>query len=426
MGWASWMLRAILACAWIGLAPVAEAVLTGPVCVSVGEEDERRLTGRLEEVEGQRVLYLWGTPLSQGYAEGYLLAAEIQAGLSEFVFGEAGNINPKLWNGALRSLFQTRIRLGPTTNARIKGVVKGIAAKLSKEEQAFPQLGRPLDELDFVGVLALIDLAGFLCSSYVAWGEVLEEGTGPMVGRNLDYRTSRTMGDSTLVKVHMDHGKQGAWVELGWPGFMGCLTGISEHGVSVAIHDVSARAPAGQDRLTPRAASLAMLMDGIGSNEGLPDRAAEMLRKHHFGFGMNAMLAWTGDSPGGAVLEVDTDFERDQGVSVRGPDGRPFVACSNHHRLRVVPYECSRYATLESGCVAVLDLESDPLELETGWQLICRASKASTIYRCIFDLEGGALRFQRRSRPGGPMIEAVELNWRTLLQRGNKLREVLR
>jgi len=41
-----------------------------------------QVTGRYEQIQGQRVLTLWGSPRQRGFAQGYLLGEQVVAGIA--------------------------------------------------------------------------------------------------------------------------------------------------------------------------------------------------------------------------------------------------------------------------------------------------------------------------------------------------------
>ncbi len=64
--------------------------------------------GRIEDLEGARVLHLSGSLLERGFAEGYLMADEILACFREYALGEVTAGKPLLWDFMIRPVVLTR------------------------------------------------------------------------------------------------------------------------------------------------------------------------------------------------------------------------------------------------------------------------------------------------------------------------------
>jgi hypothetical protein len=77
---------------------------------------------------------------------------------------------------------------------------------------------------------------GFGCSSLIVDAENSATG-GPLFGRNLDFYTLGILDHSSLVTVHRPKGKH-AFVSIGFPGLFGCLSGINDAGLALAVHEV--------------------------------------------------------------------------------------------------------------------------------------------------------------------------------------------
>jgi len=74
------------------------------------------------------------------------------------------------------------------------------------------------------------------CSSLIVEPEKSTTG-GPLFGRNLDFYTLGLLDKYSLVTVHRPTGKH-AFVSVGFPGLFGCLTGMNDAGLTLAVHEV--------------------------------------------------------------------------------------------------------------------------------------------------------------------------------------------
>ena len=60
---------------------------------------------------------------------------------------------------------------------------------------------------------------------------------GPLFGRNLDFYTLGMLDKYSLVTVHRPKGKH-AFVSIGFPGLFGCVSGMNDAGLALAVHEV--------------------------------------------------------------------------------------------------------------------------------------------------------------------------------------------
>lgn len=371
---------AFLASLLLGVAmalPAQSAIVAAPATP--------KLSGTLRTRDHVEVLSLHGSVEERGFTEGYLTAERIRALFRDFALSPRVVPQPGLWNLVVVPRTRQRLDLPAWVRPWCDAVIAGIEAR-DPDLLEIPELNRDLDADDLVACATLPDFMGLACSSFVAWGDRID-GAGPMVGRNLDYLATAELLKQTMVIVNAPREGRAGWVSIGWPGIAGCLTGISEHGVSVAIHDVPAHAIAGS-KVTPRPVALQELIETFVPAADPAAEGAEILRTFRYGMGGNVMVGWRGrdggPGPGGAVYELWPAAELADGVTVRGPDsGRSFVTCSNHHRLRVEPEQkCWRYDALSDG-VAGLDA---PLDLARATATIRQAEVKGTLYQVVADL----------------------------------------
>ncbi|MEZ6194105.1 MAG: hypothetical protein R3F20_00010 [Planctomycetota bacterium] len=354
--------------------------------------------GKLEEKDGTKILYLWGSPEERGFAEGYLLGEIIFKSVDEFALSRKVLPNPALWDAVVRPLVAKSFVFDDEFKRWSGALHAGISRRL-EGKIAVAKLGRDLQADDLVVCSCIPDLAGFLCSSFSAWGELTPKDAF-IVGRNLDYFGTPTMTENSLVKVNAAAPGRAAWVGVGWPGIAGCLTGVSERGVWLALHDVAPRKEQSDLSYTSRVLALEEIIETVDP-AGDPEKAAlAVLRARRFSMGGNGMLAWcAGLERGAVVLEFDGERSKSEGANAREPvKGVPFICCSNHHRLRSEDgHDCWRYARLAKGGEKT---DRGRLDLAAGWDLIRSSSVKATIYRCVADLATGRLEVERRLRPG--------------------------
>lgn len=87
-----------------------------------------------------------------------------------------------------------------------------------------------------------------LCSSVMLESDRSATG-GPLVGRNLDYPSLDYIHEYSLVTVYRPKDKH-AFVSVGFPGLIGCLSGMNDAGLTVSVLEVMA-ARDGEGRFNP-------------------------------------------------------------------------------------------------------------------------------------------------------------------------------
>lgn len=177
---------------------------------------------------------------------------------------------------------------------------------------------------------------GMGCSSLIV--EPARSATGaPLMGRNLDFFTLGMIDQYTLVTVHRPEGKH-AFASIGYPGMFGCISGMNDAGLAVAVHEVYFTRD-GSPMFNPKGVPYALCFRQILEQCATVDEAEQLLSETPRTTLLNLAVC---DRRGGAVLEMTP-----RNVVLRGShDG--ICACTNHFRsdklamLRL----CSRYSKL--------------------------------------------------------------------------------
>lgn len=187
--------------------------------------------GRIEDHGGLRVLRLWGSPRQRGRAHGQLVGAEIV--------------------DLLRLEIRARFSKQPTRLAQARALlplivgyprayrVEILAMYAAIEEQgvdlSLPGYDRNFDEKDLLLVNAMDLIVQMGCSGFTLWGDQVVGG-GVLTARNFDWPVTGTylVENCLLIVQHPDDGA--AFAAVAWPGYVGAVTGINEHGVAVFLH----------------------------------------------------------------------------------------------------------------------------------------------------------------------------------------------
>lgn len=251
---------------------------------------------------------------------------------------------------------------------------KGMTAQFPpdhlKELDTFTQKAEIDRDLALVGN-TLADIKKFGgCSTLIV--EADRSATkGPLFGRNLDYPTLGFLNDYTLVTVYRPEGKH-AFASVGFPGLVGCLSGINDKGLAVAVLEVYSSND-NSARFDPKGVPYAMCYRRILEECSTVDEAEKLLRSLKRTTRNNLAIC---DVNGGAVFEITP-----ANLVVRRSQN-DFCACTNHFRTKQLARgtQCPRYRAL-ARCQ-----ESERIDAGQLWRLLDSANQDElTLQTMIFE-----------------------------------------
>ena len=137
------------------------------------------------------------------------------------------------------------------------------------------------------------------CANLAAWGRATSGGRLIHL-RNLDWMIGAGMQDFATVFVVRPAGKR-AFINIGWAGFMGVLTGINDAGLSIG--------QVGADTVdaTFRGEPMAFLMRRVLEEAGSVDDAAALIASARRTVGVNYVIA---DAKAGRAVAMETTARR--------------------------------------------------------------------------------------------------------------------
>ena len=193
------------------------------------------VNGELVELDGIKVLRVWGTPYERGFAHGFLMAEEIYDVASNYMLPYAGAEGLAMGRLFAALFFGIPDRF----IEELQGIIDGVRA--AGVSLYIDELGREADVLDLVVANSIADLSSFMCSSVSAWGDATQNselGGNLAIVRNLDWGGSPWADDGmALVKHSMvlveipESDEYQPFVSITFPGFIGCLSCFNEAGV---------------------------------------------------------------------------------------------------------------------------------------------------------------------------------------------------
>jgi isopenicillin-N N-acyltransferase like protein len=174
--------------------------------------------------------------------------------------------------------------------------------------------------LSCVNVMVDLLMSAFGCSSLMI--EPQRSATkGTLFGRNLDFFTLGSLQQYSLVTVYRPQGKH-AFASIGFPGIVGCLSGMNDAGLALATHEVFS-AGDGSPMFNPRGIPYLLLFRRILEECTTIEEAEKLLKSVERTTLFNLALC---DRRGAAVAEVTP-----RSVVLRHGEGG-ICACTNHFR----------------------------------------------------------------------------------------------
>jgi hypothetical protein len=340
-----------------------------------------QINGKLETVEGLRVLTVWGGDYERGFAHGYLLAGDIVS------FAGRVLIDPLVV--ASRDVYEQKVRTGVVSafnfDARyeqeLQGLLAGIVAKLGKQGLDQKDLGRPITLEDLKAANTLADWHAFYCSSFSVWGKMEHHGK-IATARNLDfYKLPGIVEQQMVMVIKPSQSGRKKWVSITWAGIIGCYTGMNEDGVTINMHDCRPGLPSQRSGFVPRSLALREAIETASAASGLSD-VEQALRRQPTMFGNNIHVStpFTGENIAAAVFEYDPNRKLDGGVTRRtaevdtGVLSSNSVICTNHYLLRTQPIACDRYDTIR-GSLLSLAMDGKGVDRSSAFGIMDQVSR---------------------------------------------------
>ncbi len=277
----------------------------------------------LKTIDHVPVLCLAGSPEEMGRQEAQLVKAQATT-LMEFgptlvkqIAGEAA------WKGHVIAS---------------RALLNNVAPRHRAEIAAFQKTSK-LPEGDLIASQMIYDtINAFGCSSILVPANRSETG-GPLLGRNFDYASFGLLHENDLLKIIAPEGKY-AFASISFPGCFGVVSGMNEHGLALALHEVR-RAADDSPRFNPEGVPTLLALRQVLEECRTVAEAQALLTKLPRTTMYNLALC---DVNGGGVLEVTT-----KNVLLRKTEG--VNACTNHFRSKELCLDksCDRFATLMAG-----------------------------------------------------------------------------
>jgi len=272
--------------------------------------------GTFREVNGVPVLQMAGTHREMGRQQGTLLGKHVRAFARHYLTSSLGR-DPGAWTDLRR---------------RATGCKEFIPDRYLDELNAIGGASG-LPDGYLLGASVFLDFySSVLCSCIAAGPE--RNGTGrTLVGRNLDFPSMGVAHRMTMLTVYEPDGYH-SFVSLTWPGLIGVLTGMNEHGLTVALAEVDGRRPYG--RGVPYTLMHRRLLEECRTVDEAESRLRSMPRTRS----NNLLVA---DAAGAAAV---LEYDRTRVVRRDAEDG--WVHATNHFLSDEMPSKVLSFKHLSS------------------------------------------------------------------------------
>jgi len=216
----------------------------------------REGNGRLEMVDGTRVLVLKGTPEEMGRQHGVLLKKEVRQLADRILFGVGVGSSLEKGTWVFGEIEAAQKRLNPFMDERYLREMDALAAAA----------GLPREEVRLANFFPEL----FHCSGFAVFGKATTDGR-LYHGRVLDYMRGMGLEQSAVVMV-LQPDRGNAWVNIGYAGFIGSVTAMNEK--HVAMGEMGGRGQGDWD-----GKPMAELVREVMEKANTLDEAVEIMRK---------------------------------------------------------------------------------------------------------------------------------------------------
>ena len=344
----------------------------------------QNVSGDTLNVEGKKILKVWGTHYERGYATGYLVGDKIKE-ISEdyFIYAFFGG-NSYLYEST-RTYFLDNFQIEEKYISETEGMIDGM---IEADIVLFSDiLDRDIDANDILLSNAIVDLAAlgnlnldyeFGCSSLSSWGgsTILDpELSGDLViTRNMDWTPHPSLLENHLMVVHFpSEADEVNWLSFTFPGLIGGLSSINENGLCAFMNMGNHNEHPNSYTFHPIFLSMRNgieVYDYDGNYEIAPEDVQAAIEEN---YQLSGSIIHTANHQSGLVIECNNQ----NGIVVRDDNDNTVIptehlAATNHFRELYPPAGCYRYDNIADSLSA-----GSEIDLIRSWDLLAGAAGVS-------------------------------------------------
>lgn len=392
------MLLFLLACT-----PTTESSSAAPV--------EDGLHGRLDTSGARDILYLWGTREEMGYAEGALTCDRIAPLFKDYLLGHLVAQYSGYPYEVIRPVVLASIAFEDGDLREMQALYQGALDNCTPEQLTIESPYLEADSggkrmMEFEDLLFANAVADFGCSSFSVWGEASATGN-TLHGRNFDWAVDPdgTFSDNHILKVYDSSEENARFASLMVPAMTGCVTCVTEEGVSLTMHNEGGLEATYSTEISPRMSAARAALAATDGATDVVAAAEEVLASRRQYTGNNLHLAFplgrSTPNVGAVVFEYDGNYEHIDGeVTVRWPGEDPdlpqtnAIIATNHYIKRAAPATSGdsfdRAMSLRQDILAL----SNNLNIDHGRDLLAHVERAQdglTVHSVLIDTQNRTL-----------------------------------
>lgn len=383
---------------------------------SLAFADKPIVNGKIERIGPFRVVRVWGTPKEMGFAHGYLLGKDIISEMNAD-YAQTSEDDRRARDAGMQSLLPT-IRVPDRLKEEVQGIYEGLVAAHGGKAPEIASLKRPFTVDDLILTNAGDMLRAFGCSGFTVWGDRAGD-LGVITTRNFDYSlfTPTTLDTQFILVRQPKDAKQVALIT--WPGFIGAVTAINEHGVCAFMHDGTGphiNNPKG--KYTPVALAMTELLERVTPDNAHADFETGLKTVTPYPF--SYMLRVVSPRVPGKVEIPERVFHIDAQGLGENPPGKSTCITTNHYITKdgkPVPeankWTLTRYKKLE-------EQSAGPVTVDSAWKALesvaGEAGRDGTLYSLVVFPEKRSLELAFASLVNGnikaaPRNEKVKISF---------------
>lgn len=333
----------------------------------VSPEASLAVSGEFEEVNGVRILHLWGDYQEMGFAHGFLLGDEIMEVVNDYMIpliGAAAYQESALPAYRLWMNFPTSYLL-ELTGLRAGMIEAGTDIEITA-------LHRDITVEDLCVMNCVVDLTQFMsinsnmdfaCSSLNAWGAGTQSDPilpgGLIHCRDLDWSdtSDHLLGRRSVVIAYSPNAADTQnWFAVTFPGFIGCLSGMNQNGIGSTLNVGNFKVnPGSATNMVPICIQVRSALEQVDPNgDGKADAEDVFSTLESQSRAPSTIISAFGPSSGNDRLDppalvVESNHT---GIAKRLPShdselAPEFLAATNYHRVLYTSPNCWRYEKIK-------------------------------------------------------------------------------